>query len=98
MDELDSASLHITSSTTLLTSCLKLMPKLCLQIESWRALQRPPSGLPLHFPHDEDVPPGFQVPEQMSNNACAQLIAVLLGHVVLEMLTVPTGLVTVTCS
>ena len=57
----------------LLTSCLTLMPVLCLQYEDLDALLGPLPSLALHSSDDEDEPRQNFSPEQVLHYACASV-------------------------
>ncbi len=84
---MDTAFLHTSTTTMLLTSCLKVMPVLCLQFQDLKATPeaqdlgatlRPPPGLPLPS-SDEDEACDDSRPEQVSHNACASAQSSALG-------------------
>ena len=54
----------------LLTSCLALMPVLCLQPEDQRALLPGPLSLPWYSSDNDDVACDILEPEQVSHHAC----------------------------
>ena len=55
----------------LLTSQLTLKPVLCLQCDDQRALLPCPLGLTWYSSDDENVPPSFPEPQQVSHDAHA---------------------------